>query len=189
MSEQKPPDFAMLRAVEILANIHERQYTQPNVPPPPLDRPVVLFNEECPIAVGMRDEAVRDKLGWGFAYPTRGWHTYAVAGDSGERLLLSLFYKEGALIAAELYVPKTDRTPNLEPRRLGAFRFTPGDVRIGMPVTSVPPAFVSAIGGPGPVVYDTAFEARFDGGVAYIMGKQGTIERLALYAQHGERRT
>lgn len=189
MSEGKPPDFAMLRAVEILAGIHERQYTQPNVPPPPLDRPVVLFNETCPLQVGTLEEDVRAKLGWGFAYPARGWHTYAVAGDSGERLLLSIFYKNHSLIAAELYVPKTDRTPNLEPRRLGAFRFTPGDIHVGMPVTSVPVSFVSAVGGPGPVVYDSAFEARFEGGVAYAMGKGGVLERLALYAQNGVRRT
>jgi hypothetical protein len=188
MSEEKPPDFAMLRAVEILADIHERQYTKANVPPPPLDRPVVLFNETCAIQIGTSEEDVRAKLGWGFAYPTRGWHTYAVAGESGERLLLSLFYKNRALIAAELYVPKTDRTPNLEPRRLGAFRFTPGEIRVGMPVTSIPASFVSAVGGPGPVVYDAAFEARFPGGVAYAMGKDGVVERLALYAQDGDRR-
>lgn len=188
MSDEKPPDFAMMRAVEILANIHERQYTQANVPPPPLDRPVVLFNETCAIAIGASEEGVRAKLGWGYAYPARGWHTYAIAGDSGERLLLSLFYKNHALIAAELYIPKTDRTPNLEPRRLGAFRFTPGEIRVGMPVTSIPASFVSAVGGPGPVVYDAAFEARFPGGVAYAMGKSGVVERLALYTQDGARR-
>ncbi len=95
---------------------------------------------------------------------------------------MSAFYKEHALIAVELYVPKTDRTPNLEPRRLGAFRFVPGEIRLGMPVTSIPQTFVPALGGPGPVVYDASFEARFEGGVAYAMGKQGVVERLALYA-------
>lgn len=183
--ERRPPDFAMMRAVEILANLHERQYTKTNVPPPALDRPVILFNETCPVQIGTREEDVRAKLGWGFAYPARGWHTYAVSGESGERLLMSFFYKERALIAAELYVPKTDRTPNLAPRRLGSFRFVPGEIRVGMPVTSIPVTFVAAVGGPGPVVYDAAFEARFAGGVAYAMAKNGVVERLALYAQAG----
>ena len=32
-----PPDFAMVRAVEILAQIAEKRLKQPNVPPPPID--------------------------------------------------------------------------------------------------------------------------------------------------------
>ncbi|GAC1652393.1 MAG: hypothetical protein NVS9B12_01740 [Vulcanimicrobiaceae bacterium] len=183
----KPADFAMLRAVEILANLHERMYTKSNVPPPPLDRPVILFNEECSFQIGnTTQDDVQAKLGWAYSYPARGWHTYAVAGPAGERQLLSLFYKKSALIAAELYVPKTDRTPNLEPRRLGAFRFIPGEIALGSALTSIPPSFVPAVGGPGPVVYSSAFEARFEGGVAYAMGNGGTVERLALYAQTAE---
>jgi hypothetical protein len=38
------------------------------------------------------------------------------------------------------------------------------------------------VGGPGKVVYDRAFEARFPGGVAYAMSSKGVVERLALYA-------
>ncbi|MDP9018866.1 MAG: hypothetical protein M3N19_11175 [Candidatus Eremiobacteraeota bacterium] len=190
MSDKEPPDFAMLRAVEILANIHDRMYTKPNVPPPPLDKPVILFNETCAFAIGKtRQDDVQAQLGWAFSYPTRGWHTYAVAGEDMSRQLLSIFYKDHALIAVELYVPKTDRTPNLEPRRLGAFRFVPGEIAIGMPLTSIPSSFVAAVGGPGPVVYDASFEARFEGGVAYAMCKNGVVERLALYAQTAPQRT
>ncbi|MBC5814923.1 MAG: hypothetical protein GIW97_00135 [Candidatus Eremiobacteraeota bacterium] len=188
--KQEPPDFAMMRAVEILANLYDRMYTRTNVPPPPLDKPVILFNETCAFQIGKTTQAmVVAILGWGFSYPTRGWHTYAVAGEDGSRQLLSAFYKDHALIAVELYVPKTDRTPDLEPRRLGAFRFVPGEIRLGIPVTSIPQTFVPAVGGPGPVVYDASFEARFEGGVAYAMGTKGFVERLALYAQTGERRT
>ena len=180
---EKPADFAMLRAVEILVSIHDRMYTKTNVPPPPLDKPVILFNETCPFQIGQTTQnAVQSQLGWAYAYPTRGWHTYAVAGPKNERYLLSAFYKDQALIAVETYVPKTDRTPKLEPRRLGAFRLVPGEIALGMPVSAIPPTFAPAIGGPGPVVYDQAFEARFEGGVAYAMGNQGLIERLALYA-------
>ena len=190
MSDKEPADFAMMRAVEILANLHDRMYTKSNVPPPPLDKPVILFNETCAFQIGKtRQEDVQAQLGWAFSYPTRGWHTYAVAGEDGARHLLSIFYKDHEIIAVELYVPTTDRTPNLEPRRLGAFRFVPGEIRIGMPVTSIPQTFVAAVGGPGPVVYDAAFEARFEGGVAYAMAKKGVIERLALYAQQGAQRT
>ena len=179
----------MKRAVEILASIHERQYKKENVPPPPLDKPVILFNETCAFEIGKTTlAAVNAQLGWAFSYPTRGWHTYAIAAENGERYLLSAFYKKHELIAVEIYVPKTDRAPQLEPRRLGAFRFVPGEIRLGAPVTSIPQSFVPAVGGPGPVVYDAAFEARFPGGVAYVMANKGIIERLALYAQIGERR-
>ena len=184
MSDQQPPDFAMLRAVEILASIAERQRSKPNVPPPPIDRPVLLFNETYTFAIGKsRAEDVQRELGLGFPYPTKGWHTYAVAGEDGARQLLSVFYKQDDLIAVELYVPKTANAPNLEPRRLGAFRFVPGEIHVGMPVTSIPETFVSAIGGPSQIIYDAAFEARFDGGVAYAMSNGGIVERLALYTQ------
>lgn len=178
----------MLRAVEILAKLHDRMYKQSNVPPPPLDKPVILFNETCPFQIGTTTkDGVQALLGWAFAYPSRGWHTYAIAGESAPAYLLSAFYKEQALIAVEAYVPKTDRTPHLEPRRLGEFRFVPGEIRIGMQTTAIPQSFVPAIGGPGPVVYGAAFEARFEGGVAYAMGNNGVVERLALYAQTTER--
>ncbi|MEO6913024.1 MAG: hypothetical protein ABI182_03260, partial [Candidatus Baltobacteraceae bacterium] len=178
MSDHDAPDFAMLRAVEILAKIHERARAQPNVPPRPIDRPIVLFNETYSFAIGQstRPEVER-AFGVAFSYPSRGWHTYAVAGANRERHLLSAFYKNDRLVAAELYVPTTDRTPPLAPRNLN-FRFVPGELHLGMAVTAIGEDFVDAIGGPGPVVYDQAFEARFPGGVAYAMAKKGRIERL-----------
>ncbi|MDQ2680065.1 MAG: hypothetical protein M3Y21_03460 [Candidatus Eremiobacteraeota bacterium] len=182
MSDRDAPDFAMLRAVEILAKIHERARAQPNVPPKPIDRPIILFNESCSFAIGtsLRSDVER-AFGVAFAYPSRGWHTYAVTGADRQHHLLSAFYKDGVLVAAELYVPTTDRTPPLAPRDL-SFRFVPGELYLGMPITAISEEFAEAVGGPGPVVYDKAFEARFPGGVAYAMAKKGLIERLALYA-------
>jgi hypothetical protein len=182
VSDERTPDFAMLRAVEILASMHDRARKAPNRPPPPLDRPVVLFNERIAFAIGSttRDQVERE-LGIAFSYPARGWHTYAIAGPNRERRLLSAFYKDNALLAAEFYVPRTDGAPTLEPRALGSFRFVPGEIALGMAGTAIPEHFVPAVGGPGTIVFDEAFEARFDGGVAYAMARKGTIERLALY--------
>ena len=36
-------------------------------------------------------------------------------------------------------------------------------------------------GGPGTVVFDTSYEIRFPGGLAYVMGNADTIERLVIY--------
>lgn len=176
------PDFAMLRAVEVLAQMHERARRRENTPPAPLDRPVVLHSARIAFALGKTTRPqVERELGVAFSYPARGWHTYATK-ESGRTCLLSAFYKEGTLVAAELYVPRSERTPSLAPRDFGGFRLEPGGVAIGMHVDAVTEAFTPAVGGPGPVVYDRAFEARFEGGVAYAMARKGTIERLALYA-------
>lgn len=184
MSEgsKPPPDFAMLRAVEVLAQIHERARRTPNTPPPPLDRPVILHSARIAFELGKtarRD--VERELGVAFSYPARGWHTYATK-ESSQTCLLSAFYKDGVLLAVELYVSRSDRAPSLEPRDLGGFRLEPGGIAIGMQVQALPQSFTEAVGGPGKLVYDRAFEARFAGGVAYAMARKGTIERLTLYA-------
>jgi hypothetical protein len=186
MSEKPPPDFAMLRAVEILAQMHERARHAPNAPPAPIDRPVVLQSERLTFAVGSTKRAdVERELGIAFSYPARGWHTYA-SKESQQRCLMSAFYKNGILVAAELYVPRGPNAPNLEARDLGGFRLEPGGIRVGMPITSIPAPFAPAVGGPGKVVYDRAFEARFPGGVAYAMASKGIIERLTIYADLGK---
>jgi hypothetical protein len=182
MSEKPPPDFAMLRAVEILAQMHERTRKEPNTPPVPIDRPVVLRSERITLHVaGTKRAEVERELGIAFSYPARGWHTYATA-ESGKTCLLSLFYKSGALLAAELYVPRGPQAPALEPRNLGGFALEPGSIRIGMQAGAVTQTFAPAVGGPARIVYDQAFEARFPGGVAYAMAAKGTIERLTIYA-------
>jgi hypothetical protein len=162
--------------------MHERARRRENTPPTPLDRPVVLHSTRIAFQTGKTTRpAVERELGIAFSYPARGWHTYATR-ESGTTCLLSAFYKEGVLVAVEIYVPRSDRAPSLAPRDLGGFRLEPGGVAIGMHADAVTETFTPAIGGPSPVVYDRAFEARFPGGVAYAMARKGTIERLALYA-------
>lgn len=175
----------MLRAVEILARMHERARRSPNTPPEPIDRPVTLRSERLALQVAKTKRTdVERELGIAFSYPARGWHTYATK-ESGRRCLLSLFYRDGTLVAAELYAPRGANTPNLEPRDFGGFTLEPGGARVGMQINDVPQPFAPAIGGPGKVVYDSAFEARFPGGVAYAMAAGGIVERLTIYADLG----
>ena len=92
-----------------------------------------------------------------------------------------LFYSKNKLASAELYLPKVDRAPKLEPQD-AHFRFVPGEIEVGMQLTSLPEHFGPMKGMPtriGP--YEAMFEARFPGGAAYAMGNAGVIERLALY--------
>lgn len=180
--DDRAPDFAMQRAAEILAQVYEAGRARRNVPPAPLDRPVVLANEQLVFALGATTRAdVERAFGVAFSYPMRGWHTYA-AREDGRRYFLSLFYRGVTLVALEYYLPKADRAPALAARDYGAFRLSPGDVALGATTASLDERYVTAVGGPAPVVYAEAYEARFPGGVAYVMGNGGRIERLGLYA-------
>ncbi|HEY0614528.1 MAG TPA: hypothetical protein VGC96_07795 [Candidatus Elarobacter sp.] len=181
-AEPAAPDFAMQRAVEVLAGMYEAARARQNVQPAPLDRPVVLGGDRFVFALGTTTRAgVERAFGVAFSYPMRGWHTYA-ARESGARYFLSLFYSAAALIALEYYVPKLDRAPSLVARDYGSFRLTPGDVALGAATSSLDARYTVASGGPAPVIYAEAYEARFPGGVAYVMGNAGRIERLGLYA-------
>lgn len=176
------PDFAMLRAVEILASIYERAQKAEDVPPPPSDVPIVLFSEVVPLRVGTTTRSEVEKaLGIAFSYPARGWHTYCVKGTRGEKLFASIFYTDKVMSAAELYVPKVDRAPNLTKRDIH-FRLVPGEVSVGMPITGLPEHYGRIAGMPSGIgAYADMFEARFPGGAAYAMGNEGVIERLAVY--------
>jgi hypothetical protein len=181
--EERPaPDFATARAVEILASIVEKRLSQPNVPPPPIDVPVVLFNENVRFAIGTttREDVIK-ALGTGFPYPAKGWDCYAVRFDR-TRALLSAFYRDDKLIAVELFTPRTKNAPTLQARDLGEFRLVPGEVKLGSAIVGLDERFTPAVGGPGTVVFKVSYELRFPGGVAYAMGNDGTIERLVLYA-------
>ena len=189
MSQGDAPD-AMERAVEILARVYEAGRARNNVPPAKLDRPVVLANERLVLALATTTrQEVERAFGVAFSYPMRGWHTYA-AREQGQRNFLSVSYTakgtaepgRSALVALEYYVPKIDRAPGLAARGYGTFRLAPGDVMLGAPTTALDQRYVTAVGGPAPVVYGEAFEARWDGGVAYVMGNGGLVERLGLYA-------
>jgi hypothetical protein len=180
--ESPPPDFAMLRAVEILAKLAERNRETPIVPPPPIDRPVILFNEKRRLQLGVttRRDVQRD-FGRGAEYPSAGWWTYALR-FGGSRRFLSVIFHNDLLIGAELYVPKVKSVPNLTPNFWGDFRLVPGEIALGAALTSLDERFTPAVGGPGRVMYADAFEVRFPGGLGYVMGNAGTAERLVLYA-------
>ena len=183
--DEKPaPDFAMQRAVEVLAKLVENVRFRPVAQPKPLDRPVVLFNEAQIFALGKTRRAdVQKTLGAGFPYPYKGWASWGVAGNERKRWLLSAMYQNDVLMAVEHYMPKTDgQGPLLDARSLGSFRFVPGDVRLGMPITSLAADYVFCETGPGAVVYDQTFQALFAGGIALVMANAGVITRLALYA-------
>lgn len=171
----------MLRAVEVMAQFIERQM-KPNAPSPPLDRPVFLFHESLAVEVGKTTrQNVEYALGSGFSYPAPGWHTYALRHEAGPALL-SIFYKDDVTIGAEFYLAKTKSAPPLAPRDFGAFRLVPGEVGLGSPFGLLSKDYSAAIGGPGTHVYSTAYEARFPGGIAYVMGNKGRVERLVVYA-------
>jgi hypothetical protein len=176
------PDFAMLRAVEILASIYERAHKREHAPPPPCDKPIFLFSEALSLDVANTTKSeVERALGFGFSYPAIGWQSYGVRGERASRLLLSLFYSQQQLVAAELYVPKVDRAPKLEPQN-AHFRLVPGEIQCGSPVTAIPEHFGRMTGIPPELgAYEEMFEAQFPGGAAYVMGSGGAIERLAVY--------
>ena len=189
MPDERPPDFAMTRAAEILYQIYQKQRRgEQQPPPPPLDRVALIFNETIAFDVTTTKRAdVERALGIAFAYPVRGWHTYCMSGGELGREFASLFYSKSvkggeALVSAELYVPKVDRAPALEPRKLGRFRLIPGEIAIGMQIATLGDRFgrIPKPEGLGP--YEDIFEARFPGGSVYAMGNKGVIERLAIYA-------
>ncbi|HTX60370.1 MAG TPA: hypothetical protein VMH02_11950 [Verrucomicrobiae bacterium] len=183
MSDERPPDFAMARAVEILAGIYERQRRIAEAPPPPLDKVVTIFNETIALDVTKTTrKGVEQALGIAFAYPVGGWHTYCVrSAENAAREFVSLFYSHGELVSAELYWPKVERAPALEPRPL-RFRFVPGEITLGMQLAALPEGFTRIPVPPELGSYADIFEARYPGGVSYAMGNKGVIERLALYA-------
>jgi hypothetical protein len=180
--DRPPPDFAMLRAVEILAGIVERKRETPLPVPPPIDRPVILFNEKRQLQIGVTSRReVRRDFGRGAEYPSAGWWTYALR-FSGSRRLLSVIFRDDLLIGTELYLPKGRNVPDLAPNLWGDFRLVPGEIALGAALSELDPRFTAAVGGPGRVMYSDAYEIRFPGGLGYVMGNGGVAERLALYA-------
>jgi hypothetical protein len=180
--DRPAPDFSMLRAVEILAGLAERKRDTPLTPPPPIDGPVVLFNETRSLAVGVTNRRdVQRAFGRGAPYPSAGWWTYALR-FGGSRRFLSVIFAADVLSGVELYLPKVQSVPNLTPNFWGDFRLIPGEVAIGAPLATLDARFTPAVGGPGRVMYEDVYEIRFPGGLGYVMGNAGRAERLVLYA-------
>jgi len=177
-----PPDFAMVRAVEIIAQIAEKLMNSASVLPPPIDVPVILFNENIMFVIGKTQRAnVTKTLGQGYAFPAKGWETYAMR-DNQNRYLLSLLYNEETLVGADYFVPKPSVVPELAPRNFGEFRLVPGQVSIGSDLTRLDQRFVEVREGPDARTYAHAFEVRFPGGVAYAQSNNAFIQRMVLYS-------
>jgi len=172
----------MVRAVEILVQIAERQRKLQNVLPPPIDVPIVLFNEHVMFVIGKTQRsAVTAELGPGYAFPTKGWETYAMH-EGGTRCFLSTLYRDDVLVGADYYVAPANRVPELRARNFGEFRFVPGQIMIGSDMLRLDERFVAVPEGPDARTYSHAFEVRFPGGVAYAQGTGGLVQRLVLYA-------
>jgi hypothetical protein len=182
----RPPDFALLRAVEILERI-AKERAQPNAPPVSVEFPITLAADRCTFAIGKtRRREVEHAFGRGHSYPAKGFHSYMIApyetqaDDAPKRWLLSVFYRGDLLFGVEHYIPKVKVLPPMPLATPGTLRIEPGGFKLGGPLHSLD-YFVPAHGGPSPVVYSLSFEARFAGGVAWVMGNGGRIERLAIY--------
>ncbi|HUY10699.1 MAG TPA: hypothetical protein VMV73_00400 [Candidatus Dormibacteraeota bacterium] len=181
MSEHESPDFAMQRAVEVLASIYERKRPakEPSLPPR-ADAPILLFNERLPLEVGITIRStVERELGIAFRYPSAGWHTYCLK-ITGERAFLSLFFSGENLSAAELYRPRAAQAPPLEAREIGPYRLVPGEIALGMQMLALPEHY-STIPSPNGGAYEQILATGFPGGSALVMGNGGAIERLAIY--------
>jgi len=181
-SGKPPPDFAMVRAVEILAQIAERQLKSAHVLPPPIDVPIILFNEHVMFVIGRTQRAaVVAELGQGYAFPTKGWESYAMH-EGTTRCLLSALYNDEVLVGVDYYVAPANRVPELRARNFGEFRFVPGQIMIGSDMLALDERFVAVADGPDARTFSHAFEVRFPGGVAYAQGTGGLVQRLVLYA-------
>jgi hypothetical protein len=171
----------MARAVEILAQIAEKQLKAAHGPPP-LDVPIVLFNEHIMFVLGKTQRsAVVAELGPGYGFPAKGWETYALH-EGTTRCLLSALYHDDVLVGVDYYVAPANRVPELRVRNFGEFRLVPGQVMIGGDVLRLDDRFVPVAEGPDDRPYSDAFEVRFPGGAAYVQGTGGTVQRLVLFA-------
>jgi hypothetical protein len=187
MSEKPPPDFAMLRAVELIAQFVEKQLEKPPVPPAPIDKPVILFNENLSFKLEETTRSEVDRsFGSGFPYPAKGFHSYGLRHEGKPALISAFFDRDEVLIGVEHYYVTSKSTPSLAPRAIGAFRLIPGEIALGMPMSKLSDEFVPAISGPSPAIYAQRYEVRFPGGVAYVMGNKMRVERLVLYADRSK---
>lgn len=177
----------MLRAVELMAQFVEQQIGKPPVPPAPIDKPVILFNENLSFALEntTRSEVERS-FGSGYPYPAKGFHSYGLRHDGKPALISAFFDRDEVLIGVEHYYVTSKNAPSLAPRAIGTFRLIPGEIALGMPTTKLSDEFVPAISGPSPAIYAQRYEVRFPGGVAYVMGNKMRVERLVLYADRSK---
>ena len=172
----------MVRAVEILAQIAEKQLKSAHVLPPPIDVPIILFNEHLMFVIGKTQRAaVVAELGAGYAFPTKGWDSYAMH-EGTTRCLLSALYNDDVLVGVDYYIAPANRVPELRARNFGEFRFVPGQIMIGSDMLRLDDRFVAVAEGPDNRTFSHSFEVRFPGGIAYVQGTGGLAQRLVLFA-------
>ena len=150
--------------------------------------PMTLESELLSFVPGFTTRrAIERRMGPAIEYPAPGWRTWAAAGLRNERWVLSAIYRGQVLIGVEHYVAKTVNLPRDTPPANGVFKVQPGDIGLLNVVTSLPEYFISQAGREGgarSIVYQHAFQARWQHGIAIISGNGGRIERIALYANH-----
>jgi hypothetical protein len=178
-----PPDFALMRAVEILARIAEQQMNAAKILPPPIDKPIVLFNEHVMFVTGKTQRsAVVAALGPGYGFPAAGWDTYAMRENNTRYLLSALYDEAGVLAGVDYYLPRASSVPELRPRDFGAFRLVPGQIAMGSDLVRLDDRFVAVAEGPDRRTYSHTFQVRYPGGVAFAQGTGGSIQRFVLFA-------
>ena len=181
--------LAMQRAVEILARVYEANRARSNVPPVPLDRPVVLANERIVFALAGDDTwrgraCVRRRVLVSDARLAHLRRTRSGAAQLPELVLL-----RGHAAGARVLRPEDRSCADLGGARLRHVPAFRPATSLGARRHRIDQRYVTAIGGPAPVVYAEAYEARFPGGVAYVMGNAGssnasgcTLQRNAALA-------
>jgi len=157
-------------------------------PAKPVAPPMTLESELLSFVPGFTTRrAIERRMGPAIEYPAPGWRTWAAAGLRNQRWVLSAIYRGQVLIGIEHYVAKTENLPRDTPPANGIFKVQPGDIGIGNRVASLPEYFISAAGKDGgarSLVYQHAYQARWQHGIAIISGNDGRVERIALYASH-----
>jgi hypothetical protein len=121
------------------------------------------------------------ELGPGYAFPTKGWESYAMH-EGSTRCLLSALYRDEVLVAVDYYVAPANRVPELRVRNFGQFRFVPGQIMIGGDMLRLDDRFAAVAEGPDNRTYSHSFEVRFPDGIAFVQGTGGHVQRLVLYA-------
>jgi hypothetical protein len=148
--------------------------------------PFHLASERVTFMVGLTARAaIEAHLGPAVEYPAPGWRTWAVAGLRGQPWVLSAIYRDAILIGVEHYLSKTDNLPRHTPPANGVYRLQPGDIGIGNRIEALPGRFTAVPGNAGGVhsiVFEHAYQARWQHGLAIVSGNDGRIERIAIYA-------
>ncbi|HEV8021094.1 MAG TPA: hypothetical protein VGP41_07510 [Candidatus Lustribacter sp.] len=156
--------------------------------PKPIAPPMTLESDLLSFVPGFTTRrAIERRMGPAIQYPAPGWKTWAAAGTRNQRWVLSAIYRGQVLIGIEHYIAKTDLLPRDTPPANGVFVVQPGDIALGNRIAGLPEYFISAAGKDGSarsMVYQHAFQARWQHGIAIISGNDGRIERIALYANH-----